>query len=214
VQRASRKGSWTTAALVGYTNAGKSTLLNRLAGADAYTQDQLFATLDPLTRRWDLGEGEAVLLTDTVGFIHKLPTGLVAAFRATLEEVRSADILIHMVNAAHPGALAQAAVALAEVSELGAAQTPIVTVLNKLDALQSPDDGARLAALQDAYPDAIALSARTGQGCDDLAARLRSLVAALRLQETGTDDSYGHDDTGTSSDLDDDAWSMTEDTAP
>ncbi len=179
VQRAGRKGAWVTAALVGYTNAGKSTLLNRLAGADALTQDQLFATLDPLTRRWELGGDEAVLLTDTVGFIHKLPASLVAAFRATLEEVHNADVLIHVVNAAHPAALAQAEVAAAEVAALGARDTPSIMVLNKIDALNGPDGAALLDALVDAYPEAIPVSALTGAGCDILANRVRLLAATL-----------------------------------
>jgi len=182
VQRAGRGDAWPNVALVGYTNAGKSTLLNRLAGAQARTRDQLFATLDPLTRRWELGEGETVLLTDTVGFIHKLPASLIAAFRATLEEVRSADLLIHVVNAAHSEALAQAEVARAEVAELGAAETPMITVLNKIDALRDEADALRLAALWGAYPDAILLSAASGEGCELLVARARSLAADWRRQ--------------------------------
>jgi len=182
VQRAARQTSWTCASLVGYTNAGKSTLLNRLAGAEVHAEDRLFATLDPTTRRWGVGENVDVLLTDTVGFIHKLPTSLVAAFRATLEEVSAADVLIHVIDAAHSEALAQAEVALAEVAALGAADRPLVTALNKVDLLKTDEDRARLSTLHDALPGSVDVSGQTGQGLDMLAQRVRLAVRSVRRQ--------------------------------
>jgi GTP-binding protein HflX len=180
VQRTARHAGWVCAALVGYTNAGKSTLLNRLAGADVQAEDRLFATLDPTTRRWDLNGGGTVLLTDTVGFIHKLPASLVAAFRATLEEVSAADVLIHLVDASHPDALAQAEVALAEIAALGATSQPVVTALNKVDMLGDEAGTARLETLRALMPGAVALSARTGQGCDVLAEQVRLAMRTVR----------------------------------
>ena len=122
-------------ALVGYTNAGKSTLLNSLSGADIYSADQLFATLDPTTRRITLPGGREVLVTDTVGFIQKLPTTLVAAFRATLEEIAEADLLLHVVDITHECAQEQVAAVMSVLAELGATELPIVTALNKVDRL-------------------------------------------------------------------------------
>jgi GTP-binding protein HflX len=148
-------------ALVGYTNAGKSTLLNRLAGSDALVADQLFATLDPTTRRLALPDGRAALLTDTVGFIQKLPTMLIAAFRATLEEISEADLLVHVIDVSHPAAEAQARAVLATLEEIGAAKVPAVTALNKVDLL-----GARgqLIDLVDEFDRAVPISAHTGEG--------------------------------------------------
>ena len=122
-----------TVALVGYTNAGKSTLLNAISGADVYVADQLFATLDPTTRRIKLPNGRAVLLSDTVGFIQKLPVTLVAAFRATLEEVVEADLLLHVVDASHPLAWDQIDVVEDTLAELEATRIPKILVLNKID---------------------------------------------------------------------------------
>ena len=132
-----------------------------------------------MTRRWDLGDGKSVLLTDTVGFIHKLPASLFAVFRATLEEVHNADVLIHVVNTAHPAAVAQAEVATAEIAALGARATPSIMVLNKVDALDDPESMKTLDMLMDIYPDAIQVSALTGQGCDDLANRVCALAATI-----------------------------------
>ncbi len=133
-QRAMRRRlPFPTAALVGYTSAGKSTLLNTLTGADVYADARLFATLDPTTRRVVLPDGWAVLVTDTVGFIRNLPHHLVAAFRATLEEVTQADFLIHVVDAHHPENAIQQEAVLAVLDELGAGHKPIVTVYNKAD---------------------------------------------------------------------------------
>ncbi|MGI6160347.1 MAG: GTPase HflX, partial [Limnochordia bacterium] len=124
-------------ALVGYTNAGKSTLLRALTGSEVFVADQLFATLDPTIRRWDLAEGRWVYLTDTVGFIRKLPHTLVAAFQATLEEVVYADLLLHVIDASHPQSLEQKEAVEEVLKEIGAAQ-PIISVYNKVDLLDHP----------------------------------------------------------------------------
>jgi GTPase len=153
------------AALVGYTNAGKSTLLNCLANADVFVANQLFATLDPTTRRINLPGNHAVLLTDTVGFIQKLPTQLIAAFRATLEEISEADLLIHVVDVTHVNALAQWKSVTETLREINADHIPVVTALNKIDLL--PDPQAARQALAD-FEDAVAVSALTGKGIPDL----------------------------------------------
>lgn len=151
--------------LVGYTNAGKSTLLNQLSGANVYVADQLFATLDPTIRRVELPGGYLALFSDTVGFIQKLPTHLVAAFRATLEEITEADLLIHVIDVTHPNARAQAEAVLQTLKEIDAGHIPILTVLNKIDRLNDPDR-ARLSLA--GFPKAVAISALTGQGISDL----------------------------------------------
>src|SRR5260370_4345121 len=130
-------------ALVGYTNAGKSTLLNQLAGAKTLAEDKLFATLDPTTRRARLPGGQELLLTDTVGFVQRLPTTLVAAFRATLEDVGEADLLVHVVDASSPTALRQVEAVEQVLQEIGAGDRPIVIALNKIDKLAS-DETVRL----------------------------------------------------------------------
>jgi len=160
-------------ALVGYTNAGKSTLLNRLAGSDIYVADQLFATLDPTTRRVDLSGGYQALFTDTVGFIQKLPTTLVAAFRATLEEIAEADLLLHVVDISHPNAMNQAEAVHETLEEIEAGHVPVITVLNKIDRLSDPA-AARTAV--EHFPQAVAISARTGEGINDLLDLLRSTL--------------------------------------
>jgi GTP-binding protein HflX len=157
-------------ALVGYTNAGKSTLLNRLASADVYVADQLFATLDPTTRRVELPDGNLALFTDTVGFIQKLPTNLVAAFRATLEEIAEAELLLHIVDITHLNVRAQARAVLQTLTEIEADHIPILTVLNKIDKLNDPQ-AARLAL--ENFPNAVAISALTGEGIDDLLAAVK-----------------------------------------
>ncbi len=152
-------------ALVGYTNAGKSTLLNTLSDADVYVADQLFATLDPTTRRVELPSGQTVLFSDTVGFIQKLPTELVAAFRATLEEITEADVLVHVVDITHPNASAQAKSVQETLVEIGAGDIPIVTAFNKIDRLKDPEGAViLLEEFSNTYP----ISAKTGQGIEEL----------------------------------------------
>jgi GTPase len=164
--RAQRKRSHIPiVALVGYTNAGKSTLMNRLAKSDVYVADQLFATLDPTTRRVDLPGNHWALFTDTVGFIQKLPTQLIAAFRATLEEIAEADLLIHVVDITHPNALAQAKAVQATLSEIDADQIPVVTALNKIDLLQNPQGAIQIL---EHFENSAAVSAKTGDGMSDL----------------------------------------------
>jgi len=152
-------------ALVGYTNAGKSTLVNRVAEADVYVADQLFATLDPTTRRVEFPGGRIALFTDTVGFIQKLPTTLVAAFRATLEEIAEADLLLHVVDVTHINAQAQAKAVYQTLVEIKADHIPVLIALNKIDLLLDTD-GARKAL--DDFPNSVAISARTGEGIGDL----------------------------------------------
>lgn len=153
--------------LVGYTNAGKSTLLNHLAEANVYVADQLFATLDPTTRRVELPTGHLALFTDTVGFIQKLPTALVAAFRATLEEISEADLLLHVLDVTHTNVHAQSEAVLQTLKEIEADHIPVVTVLNKIDRLPDPEL-ARQAL--DLFPSSVAISALTGEGLQDMLA--------------------------------------------
>ena len=152
-------------ALVGYTNAGKSTLLNQMSESDVYVADQLFATLDPTTRRVEMPDGNPGLFTDTVGFIQKLPTTLVAAFRATLEEIAEADLLVHVLDITHQNMRAQAEAVLQTLEEIDADHIPVLTALNKIDRLENPQ-AARLA--MESFPDAVAISALTGEGISDL----------------------------------------------
>jgi GTP-binding protein HflX len=154
-----------TVTLVGYTNAGKSTLLNRIAKADVHTANQLFATLDPTTRRVELPGGYHTLLTDTVGFIQKLPTTLVAAFHATLEEIAESDLLLHVVDISHPNALNQFQSVQETLNEIGAGHIPTITALNKIDRLSRPDSARETVRN---YPKAVAISARSGVGISDL----------------------------------------------
>jgi len=152
-------------ALVGYTNAGKSTLLNKLSRSDVYVADQLFATLDPTTRRVELPGSQAVLFTDTVGFIQKLPTELVAAFRATLEEITEADVLLHVVDITHPNASAQAKSVQETLVEIGAGDIPVITAFNKVDLLDDPETAAQTL---DSFPHTYPISAVTGFGLEAL----------------------------------------------
>jgi GTP-binding protein HflX len=168
--RAQRKrAAIPTVAIVGYTNAGKSTLLNRLSGADVLVADQLFATLDPTTRRVDLPGGREILLSDTVGFIQKLPTTLVAAFRATLEEIREADLLLHVVDITHPNCRAQAQAVQETLDELEVGDLPVVTALNKIDLLADPRTALDWV---DDFERAVPVSAVTGVGLSSLRSAL------------------------------------------
>ena len=161
-----------TVALVGYTNAGKSTLLNRLADADLFVADMLFATLDPTSRRVTLPSGQRIVVTDTVGFINKLPHDLVDAFRATLEEVLRADLLIEVVDAADPDFVGQQEAVQTVLDELGAADKPRIVAFNKIDRL-APDLGA---SAMPAGERAVFISATTGEGIDLLLGRVVSLL--------------------------------------
>jgi len=169
--RAQRKRSRIpTVALVGYTNAGKSTLLNKLAKSEVYVADQLFATLDPTTRRVELPGGYQALITDTVGFIQKLPTTLIKAFHSTLEEILAADLLLHVVDVSHPNALNQFNAVQETLDELGAHNIPAITGLNKMDQLRDP------AAARDAvqrYSKAVTISGLKGTGLPDLLQLMR-----------------------------------------
>ncbi|MDW7981803.1 MAG: GTPase HflX [Thermomicrobium sp.] len=165
--------------LVGYTNAGKSTLLNALTNASVVVEDRLFATLDPTTRRLLLPDGQVALLTDTVGFIHKLPTSLVAAFRATLEEILEAHLLLHVVDLTHPRAAEQAATVRRVLRELGASQYPTLTVLNKIDLLDPGIDPEQLTRDLDLPEHAVLVSAMTGQGLETLRQRIATMLRDL-----------------------------------
>ena len=157
-------------ALVGYTNAGKSTLMNTLTNAEVRARNRLFETLDPTTRRCRLDERHTVLLSDTVGFIQKLPTQLVAAFRATLEELQEADLLLHVVDATHPDASQQAASVHQTLADLGVDTRPTITVLNKIDLLEEGEIPA---------VDGIPVSAETGQNLETLRAAIVNQIPTL-----------------------------------
>ncbi len=163
-------------AIVGYTNAGKSTLLNALTDADKLAEDKLFATLDPTTRRVRLPSGRDILVTDTVGFINNLPTTLVAAFRATLEEINEADIVLHILDITHPNAAEQSQATLQVLEELGAHDKPMITALNKIDLFDGgviPDELARELELPEDY---VPISAETGSGFDALLGRIEQVL--------------------------------------
>ncbi|MGH9152132.1 MAG: GTPase HflX [Acidimicrobiales bacterium] len=179
-QRAARARSrMRSVSLVGYTNAGKSTLLNRLTDAGVLVEDRLFATLDPRTRRLDLPGGEQVLVSDTVGFVRKLPHQLVEAFKSTLEVVRESDLLVHVVDSSAPDPEAQIDAVRAVLDELDADRVPELLAFNKADAT---DEAKRLSA---ELPGSVALSAATGDGVDQLLAavgdRLRAAAAVVEL---------------------------------
>lgn len=178
-QRAARqRAEWPVVALVGYTNAGKSTLLNALSGAGARAEDRLFATLDPMTRRVSLPGGGQVLVTDTVGFIQKLPAELVAAFRATLEEVGEADLICHVVNAASPKRLEQQATVVEVLRAIGAGDVPTVLALNQIDRL-SPAEEAELVRQE---ADAVRISALRRTGLEQLLLAFERALSADRQQ--------------------------------
>lgn len=165
-----------TAAIVGYTNAGKSTLLNRLTGADVLSEDKLFATLDPTTRSAILPDGQQVLFTDTVGFINKLPHNLVDAFRSTLEEAGYADIIVHVIDASDAQAELHRKVVYDTLTDLGISDKPVITVWNKADLT---DDGA---IFRDFQADAsVKLSAKTGEGLGDFYEELARMLRETRV---------------------------------
>jgi len=168
-RRRRRRTGIPVVAIAGYTNAGKSTLLNSLAGATVLTADKLFATLDPTTRRVRLPGGSDVLLSDTVGFVQKLPPDLIAAFRATLEEITEADLILHVVDITHPQAERQMTVVDETLRQLGAGDTPVIVALNKVDLFREPET---VRAATRMYDNVVAISALTGFGLDNLLQRL------------------------------------------
>ncbi len=177
-QRAGRqRNQWPMASIVGYTNAGKSTLLNTLTGATVLAEDKLFATLDPTTRRLRLPTNQNVLLSDTVGFIRKLPHGLVEAFKATLEEVIQADILVHVVDVSHPHADEQILAVNTVLQELGAASKPTLMVFNKVD---KHNQEGLLARFLEQYPQGVPISAKTGEGLELLMGELGIALRPVR----------------------------------
>ena len=171
----SREGLF-LAALVGYTNAGKSTLLNALSGADVLVADQPFATLDPTTRRAEVAKGINVLLSDTVGFVNKLPPALVAAFRATLEELTDAELLVHVADVSHPNVHERMRVVKDTLKALELGGREQLLVFNKSDALRGPEGDALREALGAEFPKAIFVSGRTGEGLDALRERLGTIA--------------------------------------
>jgi len=167
-----------TVCLVGYTNAGKSTLLNALTGADVLVRDALFATLDTRTRRWQLPGWGPILLSDTVGFVRNLPHQLIASFKATLEEARQANLLLHVADASSPAVEDQIAAAFGALEEIGLRQKDTLLVLNKVDSLPDPQ---RLDGLLNRYSNAIPISARSGTGLDRLAAAVADALSRAFL---------------------------------
>ncbi|TWT48463.1 GTPase HflX [Botrimarina hoheduenensis] len=163
-----------TVSLVGYTNAGKSTLLNRLTASDVYAKDQLFATLDTRTRRWQLPDWGPVLISDTVGFIRDLPHRLIASFKATLEEARQADLLLHVADASSTAAIDQIRAVYDVLAEIGIEQKDTLLILNKADTA----DDAQLTVLERRYPGSVRVSARTGAGLDRLCLAVSDALSA------------------------------------
>ena len=177
VQRSGRRDAF-RASLVGYTNAGKSSILRAIGNApEIFVEDRLFATLDPLTREIDLGENSQVLLTDTVGFIRKLPHNLVASFRATLEEVNEADLLLHVIDASHPVWEEQRDVVEQVLAELGAEEKPVLYVFSKIDALPESELAAMKERIANLVPNSVFVSSVTDGGLDPLR---RALLVAMR----------------------------------
>jgi GTP-binding protein HflX len=179
IQRQGRKSAF-RASLVGYTNAGKSSILKAMSGAaDIFVEDRLFATLDPLTRDVQLGENQKVLLTDTVGFIRKLPHHLVASFRATLEEVGEADLLLHVIDASHPTWEEQRIVVDEVLADLGVHDTPVLHVFNKMDRLSAEDSSALRERMANLLPNSVFVSAQGGVGLGELR---EALLTGMRKQ--------------------------------
>ena len=177
-QRAGRQRNlWPLASIVGYTNAGKSTLLNQLTGAATLAEDMMFATLDPTTRRLKLPTNQNVLLTDTVGFIRKLPHRLVESFKATLEEVVQAELLLHVVDLSHPQAEAQILAVNGVLEEIGAAGKPTLMVFNKVDRFETRD---LLNQFLERFPGSVGISAKTGEGVPELMGELGAMLRPVR----------------------------------
>ena len=180
VQRQGRKRHhWPVAAVVGYTNAGKSTLLNLLTGAGVLTEDKLFATLDPTTRSFTLPNKQRLLLTDTVGFLRKLPHTLIESFKATLEEVNEADLLIHVVDLSHSRLDENIGAVNIVIKELGAYGKQTLVVLNKIDALKNQE---LVPIYLEKFPGSVAISARTGYGTEALVLALQNALSSWRLR--------------------------------
>jgi GTP-binding protein HflX len=173
-----RRHQWPVAAVVGYTNAGKSTLLNLLTGADVLAVDRLFATLDPTTRSYTLPNKQRMLLTDTVGFLRNLPHMLIESFKATLEEVTEADLLIHVVDLSHPRVDEHIEAVNAVTKEIGAFGKQTLMVFNKVDAVAHPEV---VESYKARFPHSVAISARTGAGVNDLVAALQEEISSWRL---------------------------------
>ncbi len=164
------------AAIVGYTNAGKSTLLNKMTGAQVLEEDKLFATLDPTTRMLELESGQELLLTDTVGFIRKLPHHLIEAFRSTLEEAKYADMILHVVDASNPQMETQMAVVYETLQDLGVADKPVITAFNKQDKIEEKE------ALRDFHADhTVEISAKTGEGLKELSKILEQVLKEKQI---------------------------------
>jgi GTP-binding protein HflX len=175
-QRKSRvRHSVRTVAIIGYTNAGKSTLLNALTGAGAFVEDKVFATLDPTTRKLEMPNGRTLLFSDTVGFIRKLPHMLIEAFKATFEETLEADLLLHVLDVSHPAAEEQAEAVQAVLEELGAHDKPMVTALNKIDRIEHRDVAERWARRM---ARAAPISAKDGTGLAELLELIEEQFAA------------------------------------
>lgn len=182
-RRQRKRAAVPVVAIVGYTNAGKSTLLNALSGAQVLVEDKLFATLDPTTRRVALPGGREALFSDTVGFIQKLPTDLVAAFRATLEEINEADLILHVVDITHPNAPQQSESVMATLAGLGVVNRPLILVLNKIDRLEDPAMVHNLignlpANARQVAGGSVAISAREGRGLEALLQRVEEVLVA------------------------------------
>jgi GTPase len=175
-----RRGQVPSVAIVGYTNAGKSSLLNRITGADALVEDALFATVDPTVRQARAKDGRVYTLTDTVGFVRHLPHQLVEAFRSSLEEVSGSDLLLHVVDGAHEDPEGQLAAVREVLRDIDATAVPEIVVINKADVA----DPMVLARLLRAEPHAVAVSARTGQGIDELLAALETDLPRPRVEAT------------------------------
>jgi GTP-binding protein HflX len=165
-------------AIVGYTNAGKSSLLNRLTGAGVLVEDALFATLDPTTRRSETADGRVYTLTDTVGFVRHLPHDLVEAFASTLEESAQADLLLHVVDGADPDPMGQISAVRGVLADIGAGDVPELIVVNKVDVA----GGDAIAVLRSTFPDAVIVSAHTGQGIEELSSRIEAQLPRPQVE--------------------------------